>query len=504
MVDATKSANTPPVDLPARKIMRRGDETKSGTNTTANSQNPSKATSEAGGSDGGNDSGNRSKDKSAMTREEREARYREARQRIFGSAQSDENELPEAATSTEEKDMSRSSSASGKRKNKKQRNFDDDDGFEARSRYNVYYPGQYAPSGYSGDGTVYFSGFSGPNPQYAPMHPNASSPLAYNSGYSTMMPQDAQSQYTWPSQQYQASNGAMMHSNYSPIQNGYDISTDFQRGMQSFQSAGMPNQMTPKMTNASMAGYQDPYAQPPPNLALNSGWSQQPTYPITQGPYGPTGPGNRPMSAPTQGPVVPEGYPYGQFPPANYNGGKPGRNQHPIPGSYQRQPFNPQSQAFVPGGRNIPFQMPPNMSGGTPQVMSGYGGLPMSVANQMPHQMQRPSPPTANTQVFGSPHVMQSNNLLITNPNSSPSSQQPLSAQGSSQQTSVPAQSSIAKYGTPSNLPARPPPTQQQASKFNLPGSVLAPATRVLSNPTSPYLGGSVQSVSIQGGSGHN
>jgi hypothetical protein len=136
MVDATKSANTPPVDLPARKIMRRGDETKSGTNTTANSENPSKATSEADGSDGGNDGGGKSKDKSAMTREEREARYREARQRIFGNTQSDETDL-EVATSTEEKDASRSSSTSGKKKNKKQRNLDDDDGFEARSRYNT-------------------------------------------------------------------------------------------------------------------------------------------------------------------------------------------------------------------------------------------------------------------------------------------------------------------------------------------------------------------------------
>jgi hypothetical protein len=504
MVDATKSANTPPVDLPARKIMRRGDETKSGTNTTANSENPSKATSETDGSDGGNDGGNKSKDKSALTREEREARYREARQRIFGNVQSDENESLDAATSTEEKDASRSSSASGKRKNKKQRNFDDDDGFEARSRYNAYYPGQYATSGYTGDGTVYYSGFPGPapNPQFTPMHPNASPPLGYSNGYSSMMPQDAQSQYAWSSQQYQPSNETMMQANYGPMQNGYDISTDFQRGMQSFQSAGMLNQMTPKMANASMAGYQDTYAQPPSNLAMNSGWPQQSAYPMPQGPFGATGPGNRPMSAPTQAPV--QGvYPYGQFPPPNYNG-KPSRNQHPIPGSYQRQQFNPQSQAFVPGGRNMPFQMSPNMGVGPPQVMTGYGGHAMPVSSQLPPQMQRPSPPTVNTQVFGSPHIIHSNNLIPSNLNSSPSSHMLPAVHGPSQQNSVPVQSSIAKYGTPSNLPARPPPTQQQAPKFSLPGSTLAPATRVISNPTSPYLGNSAQPVPIQGGSGNN
>jgi hypothetical protein len=503
MVDATKSANTPPVDLPARKIMRRGDETKSGTNTTANSENPSKATSEADGSDGGNDGGGKSKDKSAMTREEREARYREARQRIFGNTQSDETDL-EVATSTEEKDASRSSSTSGKKKNKKQRNLDDDDGFEARSRYNAYYPGQYSAPGYTGDGTIYYSGFSGPMPnqQFAPMHPNASPPPGYANGYPTMMPPDGQSQYAW-GQQYQQSNGPMMYPNYGAMQNGYDISADFQRGMQSFQSAGMPNQMTPKMANASMAGYSDPYAQPPPNLAMSTGWPQQNAYAMPQGPYGPTASGNRPVSAPAQGPV-PGSYPYGQFPPPSFNG-KANRNQHPIPGSYQRQQFNPQSQAFVPGGRNMPFQMSPNMGGGPPQMMAGYGGLSMPATGQMPHQMQRPSPPTASPQTFGSPHVMQGANHMPVNPNSSPSSQPTLSSQGLTQQnSSVPAQSSIAKYGTPSNLPARPPPTQQQAPKFSLPGHALAPAGRVLSNPASPYIGNTAQPVPIQGGSSNN
>jgi hypothetical protein len=442
-----------------------------------------------------------------MTREEREARYREARQRIFGNAQSDENEPPEVATSTEEKDPSRSSSTSGKKKNKKQRNLDDDDGFEARSRFNAYYPGQYPAPGYTGDGTVYYSGFSGPlsTQQYAPMHPNASPPPSYSNGYPSMMPQDAQSQYNWGQQYHQPSNGPMVYPSYGAVQNGYDISADFQRSMQSFQSAGMPNQMTPKMASASMAGYTDPYAQPPPNLGMSSAWPQQPTYPMPQGPYGPSGSGNRPMSAPGQGPV-PGTYPYGQFPPPSFNG-KANRNQHPIPGSYQRQQFNPQSQAFVPGGRNMPFQMSPNMGGGPPPMMAGYGGLPMPSASQMPHQMQRPSPPTAHTQTFGSPHIMQSNNLMPVNPNSSPSSQPTPSSPGLSQQNtsvSIPAQSSIAKYGTPSNLPARPPPTQQQAPKFTLPGHALAPAARVLSNPASPYMGSTTQPVIIQGGSSNS
>lgn len=487
MVDASKSTNTPPVDLPARKIMRRGDDTRSGTNTGANSENPSKAASEIDGSDGGNDRSDNKKDKSAMTREEREARYREARQRIFGSAESEETDSSEAVVPPEEKDVSRSSSASEKKKNKKQRNQDDDDGFEARSSFNAYYPGQYAVSGYTGDGTVYYSGYPTPmtNPQYSPMAPNASPPSNYGSPF-PVVPQDPQGQY-WPNQQFPPANGPIAYPNYGHMQqNGYDLSNDFQRGMQSFQSAGMPSQVTPKMANASMAGYPDMYAQQPPNPVMSQGWSpmsQQPSYPMSQG-YAPNGPGNRPMSAPMQGPA-PGTYPYGQFPPPTFNG-KPNRNQHPIPGSYQRQQFNPQSQAFIPGGRNMPYQM------GGPQMMNGYGSYQFP-ATQLTHQMPRPSPPTASNATFGQPF-----NVLHPGPNninSSPPNQQPnFSSQsasqlrgGEGQDPGLSSQSSIAKYGTPSNLPARPPPTQQQAPKFTLPGHNFPSASRVPSNPAPTY-----------------
>jgi hypothetical protein len=489
MVDATKSTNTPPVDLPARKIMRRGDGTMSGTNTGANSENPSKATSEADGSDGGNDNSSK-KDKSAMTREEREARYREARQRIFGNAESEEADSSDAAVQSEEKNASRSSSASGKKKPKKQRNQDDDDGFEARSRYNAYYPGQYAVPGFTGgEGTVYYSGYPTPmtNPQYSPMGPNASPPSNYGSPYPTMS-QDHQGQY-WPNQQFPPGNGPMMYPNYGQMQNGYDLSTEFQRGMQSFQNAGMPNQVTPKMANASMAGYPDPYAPQPPNGAVGQGWSpmsQQPSYPMSQA-YTLNGPNNRPMSAPMQGPA-PGTYPYGQFPVPTFNG-KPNRNQHPIPGSYQRPQFNPQSQAFIPGGRNMPYQM--GMHNG-PQMMNGYSNYPLSPAQMA--QIPRPSPPTASSATFGPAFGMIHSGP--NNVNSSPPNQPNFSSQtaaqlrgGEGQDSGLSSQSSIAKYGTPSNLPARPPPTQQQPPKFALPGHNFPPGSRVPSNPT-PSFGG--------------
>ncbi|KAF2704855.1 hypothetical protein K504DRAFT_506818 [Pleomassaria siparia CBS 279.74] len=493
---SSKNASTPPADLPARKIMRRGDE-KSGTNTTSNSENPSKTTSEVGGgsgSDGGNDDAD-GKDKSALTREEREARYREARQRIFGNSENGESESTDAIGSGEEKDLSRSSSASGKKKNKKQRNYEDD-GFEARSRFNAYYPQQYAVPNYGGDNAVYYGGFPGqmPNPPFPGMNANVSPPPTYNNGYPAMMAPDAQPPYGWPGQQYQPSTAPMTYPAYAPVQNGYDISADFQRGMQSFQSVGVPSQVTPKMTNPPMASYQDSYQPQPQPMTMNPGWPQmnQPTYPMAQSPYAQNGPGNRPMSAPGQGPI-PGSYAYGQFPASPYNG-KPNRNQHPLPGSFNRQQFNPQSQTFIPGTRNSPFQLQPNMSGPA-QGMNGYGNYQMPTSNQM----VRPSPQVAYAQTFGSPQGIQKSNPVPAkppNPSFSPtpqiaSSQAPAVPASLSQPStsSVPTQSSIAKWGTPSHLPPRPPPPAQALPpKFSIPGNNLTSAPRVPNNAAPGYM----------------
>lgn len=466
--------------------MRRGGDGKSGTNTAANSGGPSKTTSEAdggSGSDGGNDD---NKDKSALTREQREARYREARQRIFGSAESAEGEAPDPTGSGEDKDVSRSSSASGKKKNKKQRNYDDD--FEARSRFNAYYPHPYSIPGYGGDPAMYYAGFPAQmqNPQFSGMNPNMSPPPNYGSGYPVAMPQDAQTQYGWPGQQYPSPNTPMAYPNYGPVQNGYDLSADFQQSMQ-FQSPGMPSQMTPKMTNPPMASYPDTYQpqpQPPP-MTMNGAWTQmspRPAFSTTQPPYSQNGPGNRPIPAPIQGPG-PGQYPYGQFPTSPYNG-MPNRNQHPLPGSFNRQQFNPQSQAFIPGGRNAPYQMQPNMAQMPPQGMNGYASYPMSAVNPMGNPMMNTSPPMAHAQAYGTPQGMQNNNPAVNRPNNMGLSQTPQmvssqmaaphqsSSQSDQTQRGQEMQSSIAKWGTPAHLPPKPPaPAQTQAAKFNIPGN---------------------------------
>lgn len=450
MVDATKGADTPPVELPARKIMRRED-AKSGTNTASGSQNQSKTTSEADGSDGSNDG----KDKAALTREEREARYREARQRIFG-AENEESAAVETAESSEEKakDMSRSSSASGKKKSKKQRNYDDDD-FQARSHFNVYYPQQFAASGYTAENAVYYNGFSGgvPHAQYTGMNPGASPSTSYGGNpYPVMATPDAQPQYGWNGQQFQPHNGTPFQ-NYGQVQPGYDLSSDFQRNM-SFQSPVMPSQVTPKMANTPMAPYQESF-QPTPPMPQAQGWpqmNQQPPYSMGQQPY--ATPNSRPMSAPQQQP-----YAFGQFPPNPYNG-QPNRNQHPIPGSYNRQQFNPQSQAFIPGGRNMPFQMQPNMGQG-PQ-MNGYGSFQMQGHQpSMSGPMPRMSPSAGSTPSFGSPQSMPPNGGAAMTRIASQTGDQPSSR--------IPSASSIAKYGTPAHLPPKPPaPHQPPAPKFDL------------------------------------
>ena len=238
------------------------------------------------------------------------------------------------------------------------------------------------------------------------------------------------------------------------MQSGHDLSADFQRGM-SFQSPAVPSQVTPKMANTPMAPCQESFQQTQ-HMPSNPGWpqiNQQPTYTMGQLPF--ATPNNRPMSAPQSQP-----YAYGQFPPNPYNG-QPNRNQHPIPGSYNRQQFNPQSQAFIPGGRNIPFQMQSSMGQG-PHHMNGYGGFQMQGQSSMANQMPRMSPSAGSTPSFGSPQSMHGNSSAAMNRIASQTGEQALPR--------IPSgASSIAKYGTPSHLPAKPPaPHQPPAPKFDL------------------------------------
>ncbi|KAF2101072.1 hypothetical protein NA57DRAFT_74663 [Rhizodiscina lignyota] len=454
------SLDTPPPTLPMRKIMRRGgDKSISGTNTASNSEGPSKTTSEAGGdsaSDGG--LGGDSKTKAAITREEREARYREARLRIFGTAE--EPEAPETPEPASE-DISRSSSASERKKSsaKKQRNNNNDDGFEARSQY-YYGPPVMAP-GYGSDG-VYYGNYQTMTSPVTPIYVNA---------YPQVVATDNLQNYAWPSQSY--SQDTSMQAYQSSNQVNYDLSNDYQRGMQSFQNPKPMSQPATSMPSPSMAPlplhYQPQMAQgvqtwtPPPQFDAN--------YQATQ----------RSQSSPTQN-IQPIPYAYGQLPGPAYQNGKPLSNQHPIPGSFNRQQFNPQSQAFVPGGvgnaTQYAVQQGQPVNYPTQMMVSSQGmfnPLPGRISTSQASTTYRVQEPVSRQPSNSNPATTSQKSVAITsstNTNNSTSSALPTTttlptAPQQPNQHPLPQppnpDSTIAKWGTPPHLPPKPPPPASMA-----------------------------------------
>ena len=457
--------------------MRRGEDAEgmSGPSTTANSEGPSKATSEVGDGSSG-----RPKDKSSMTREEREKAYQAARLRILGSAEPDPEETKKPDI---ENDLSRSSSASGKKKTKKRK---DDDDFETRSQFPGYYGNQsYGHPGY-GDGSFYFPQYgtlmSAPQQQY-PMAPTASPPppTFTPSGYVQVDP-TSQMQYMSPQQYGTPPNQSYTQSGNTP----YDFSAQFQAMTLGGQNQpGLP-QKPVSSPNFAAAGQMQPAQQ---------GWTPSP-YENQQYMYGPQQTYGQYPDRSTQTPAtIP--YAYGQLPNPALQGGK---MQHPLPGSFNRQQqFNPQTQAFVPGGTGRGGPMP------IPGQGSPYYGQ-YAVNPNAGMQPYRPSPgPTVAAQHRPSPVK---NNLSGAYP--SPAMQQPVQVynvtptmhfqtvaphtdHGQAQPHTEPPhqqrlglgpggdgrplahplpqppnpESSIAKWGTPAHLPPKPPtPTNPHPTKF--------------------------------------
>jgi len=346
---STPSSNSPAPVVTPFKIMRRGEDGE----FAANSTSPSKATSEVG-SDG--------KDKAAparekLTREEREEAYNRARQRIFGSV-----EKTDATPDGEDSNgISRASSVSAKdkangnkRKPTKQRR-DDSESFDSRSNYVAWCGPQqstWAPA------PQYFPVNSIPfNGQYQQPYPNTiPPPYGPNQAYAQVVPGNAfASQYngmpTYPTPPLpQPATAPAPAPVPAPIQ------------QQRFQPPNPP--------------ISAPYTPPVPHVApVASGpqpaWSQPTNF--NQNAYPPT------RGSPPQ-PGIP--YAYGQLP-ANANPNDP-KSQHPIPGSYNRQSFNPKTQSFVPGNGLLPMQpaapgpyVGPGSHHGSPQFNHShlnYGG----------------------------------------------------------------------------------------------------------------------------------
>lgn len=411
----------------------------SGANTADGSMVPSKAGSETGdesqrgtGVASPTDS-NLAKDKSAMTREEREAKYNETRERIFGpkSENVDSNEAVNG--------VSRTSSRNEKKKKKHKNN---DDGFEARSQFNAYYPSmQYPATTY--DQTTASPAYYSPYPmQQGSMlsQPGAVGAPTLQQGY---LP--GYNPITTPQ-------GFPAMTSQNPTLHGYDLQTANTQTMgysqqnpshyyPSIQQGIGVGQSSPVMSSPSVSNHNQ-FARPQSQVA-DQQWPQN-TYPYSyqqqrdQQQFYPS-----PMQSPNpMAGVTSIPYQYGQLP--LQPGIQGARAQHPLPGSYKSQAFNPQTRAFVPNGGSVPSQTT-QLGGNSSLSTRNLNGSQYSPYHQQssPYQ-QGPSMSVSTPYSFGQDPKGYGIRKSSTQSNAPHS----------------PAQSSLSKWGTPSHLPPKPPPPE--------------------------------------------
>jgi hypothetical protein len=320
-----------------------------GISTPASSSVPSKATSEAGLETTSEEGlllpvdGTPSKDKSKLTREEREAQYKAARERIFGDFQ--ESVTSETSTGENSASMSRSSSSSGRKRSRKHKT-PKDDSFEARS---AYYP-SYAPMNippmqpqyqqpfgsqpyelpaYQGQ-AMYNNGMNyGTTPTQA--YPGFDQSMQYNTapmGYGPVNGQHFSPSESWSSLQTSTSTAYFA---YPETQNAYSGNSspmiNQMNGQYMHQNQSGVQQPQPWMNNQGQAPYQT--SQGPPSSNANAWTSYQPGQAMNN---------NHSHYGYSQMPD--QNYPTnaGQF----YNAAYPGQNNP------SRSLFNPQTRSFVP------------------------------------------------------------------------------------------------------------------------------------------------------------
>lgn len=432
------------------KIMRRNEDRNVGDNCTTSSSGPSKPVSEADG-EGGNDEdrggssagATPAKDRSAMTREEREAKYQEARERIFRDFP--ESKSVDSSAGDTSADISRSSSSSGRKKNFRQKT-PHDDSFEARSQFNAYYPGMsYAASAASvsmNNGATYSQ-----NPYM--VGPNAPSPtMNYPQGTpAANVYQNNMSQYqmntmpigqthTWqgpnapqqsPYQGYAALNspqtmiGQQAQVASMPAMNNYPVPNPA--------ATYAPNTSTPWATQQYQSNY-------PQTVQRSTHWPSYPSHPMATN----TNP-----------------YSYGQQMPNQQYSTNQGHNPHQMMGNFNRTMFNPQIRSFVPTGN-------PATSRYTAKGVNHTGGVaynnPQSNVQRQKWSGQADS--SGQAMAYGSSYP--NNSRANGNPTSPtiPRVTQPM------------ANDSIAKWGTPAHLPPKPPPSEVPSRNLSAPTTTLS------------------------------
>ena len=412
--------------------MRRtdGDRPSTEGSVGASSSAASKAPSETGetGTDGdqpGSSTGTPGKDRSLLSREEREAKYNEARERIFRDFP--DNPKSDPASGESSHNMSRSSSTNGRKKNNNSNNRQrpQDDGFEGRSQFNTYYVsgmGSYNSSmpynGNMGD-TSYPSqvpylvgpGVSPPTNSFAPQGQNGSM-YPGGMGVNNMQP-------------YQVNMSPQMSSG-TPWQGGNMPQQSTYSGYSSINQPGMMSQQSSTKSSPAMNNYAIP--QPGPYQQATN-WNSQPysgnyQQPMPQRNQPPVHWPNYPTQSMTPNMA---GYSYNQYPGQHLNSGYQNHPNQMMPGE-PRSHFNPQTRSFVPGGP--PPSRHPNK--GPQYPMPPY-------ANMQPNQGQWTGFPDQghNRNIDSS---LASNQSRPSNPNSNTNS--------------------LAKWGTPSHLPPKPPPSE--------------------------------------------
>lgn len=435
------------------KIMRRADgERPSAEGSTAASSIPSKTASEAGDS---NERGSSSKDRLTLTREEREAKYHEVRERIF-------RDFPDTKSSDnpngdQNTNMSRSSSTSGRKKAHRQKT-PHDDSFEARSQFNAYYPGM----NYAHGPIPYNVAMNDPSiPSQPPfmVGPGVAPPgmgYAHNGQNGMMYPgsmhMNSMPQYPMPVSPQTSSNVPWQGGNV-PQQSPFSGYASMN------QSPAMLNQPPSAKSSPALNNYAIPntvpYQHAPPNWSTPPyhGNFQQPTYRSQPPVHWPNYP-SQPVASP------PTSYPYAQYPGQPLNMGMGMQNPHPS--TFARSPFNPQTRSFVPGGVSMPRQP----GKGNQPGMSPYPGLHPGV-----HPQWTGFPETSK--------IPEGHNA--------------------SRAAAFSNRDSIAKWGTPSHLPRKPPPSEV-SSGFDLKPRNITPSTDLhAANPSSNSKNGPLV---VSGGTG--
>lgn len=367
------AASTPPPTGPQMKILRRGD------NVGPTIANGSNAQSKTGSENGESGNDDEKRGKYPLSREEREAKYEAARKRIMGSARPSET-----GEDASEQDNSRSSSTAPKKAKKKQRN-DSDDDFEARSAYSAYYATPFTSAGSAPAPYGFTHAGTGHDGQLPPSGYGGQQMTTANSQqYPAAAGASWQNHSAFEQQQQQQHSPSPWMAN---AQQPYDLSNDFHRAM-SLQSPSMPSPQAnahPAWQTQHQQSFGGSQQQWQGQAAYTPSSSAQATHA-----YADT---YRPSSSSSQ--TQKQQYAFGQLPSQTFPGRPPSNLEHPLPGSYKGKHFNPQSQTFVPNFNAPPSPGMPVQAfmSQVPQPgISPYGsyGMPGVVPQQRGYQQQAP------------------------------------------------------------------------------------------------------------------